>query len=97
MGVPVVTYAGNAHVSRVGVSILSSLSHRDWIAGSAEAYIGTAVKLTSDISHLIEIRRTLRPRMLASPLMDAPRFAQNIEAAFRQMWQSWCANRLPVD
>jgi predicted O-linked N-acetylglucosamine transferase (SPINDLY family) len=29
--------------------------------------------------------------MQASPLMDAPRFARNIEAAYRQMWRNWCA------
>jgi predicted O-linked N-acetylglucosamine transferase (SPINDLY family) len=28
--------------------------------------------------------------MLQSPLMDAPGFASNIEAAYRQMWRSWC-------
>jgi len=24
------------------------------------------------------------------PLMDAPKFARNIEAAYRQMWRTWC-------
>ena len=22
--------------------------------------------------------------------MDAPRFARNVEAAYRQMWRNWC-------
>jgi predicted O-linked N-acetylglucosamine transferase (SPINDLY family) len=29
--------------------------------------------------------------MRASPLMDAPRFARGIEAAYREMWQRWCS------
>jgi predicted O-linked N-acetylglucosamine transferase (SPINDLY family) len=29
--------------------------------------------------------------MLASPLFDAPRFARNLEGAFRGMWATWCA------
>ena len=40
---------------------------------------------------LAELRTTLRPRMQASPLMDAPRFARHIEIAYRTMWRAWCA------
>jgi predicted O-linked N-acetylglucosamine transferase (SPINDLY family) len=29
--------------------------------------------------------------MEASVLMDAPHFARQIEAAYREMWQEWCA------
>ncbi|MGA2443589.1 MAG: hypothetical protein ABSH08_21760 [Tepidisphaeraceae bacterium] len=32
----------------------------------------------------------MRWRMQAPPLMDAPRFARNVEAAYRQMWRNWC-------
>jgi protein O-GlcNAc transferase len=39
---------------------------------------------------LSELRRTLRAKMQASALMDAPRFARNIEAAYHQMWRNWC-------
>ena len=41
------------------------------------------------------VRATLRPRMEQSPLMDAPRFARNIEAAYRQMWRTWCRAQAP--
>jgi len=31
----------------------------------------------------------LRARMKNSPLMDAPRFARNIEEAYRSIWRAW--------
>ena len=40
--------------------------------------------------------RRLRQRMEQSPLMDAPRFARNIEAAYRQMWRQWCTRLADV-
>jgi len=40
------------------------------------------------------LRTSLRLQMAASPLTDAPRFAQNIESAYRQMWGAWCAGKI---
>jgi predicted O-linked N-acetylglucosamine transferase (SPINDLY family) len=37
----------------------------------------------------------LRTWMLASPLMDEPRFARDVEAAYRHMWRSWCERPSP--
>ena len=48
--------------------------------------------LARDLPRLAEYRRTLRTRMQTSPLMNAPRFTQNLGAAYRQMWRDWCAS-----
>jgi predicted O-linked N-acetylglucosamine transferase (SPINDLY family) len=90
MGVPVVTLAGNAHVSRVGVSLLSNVGVPELIADSQEKYVRLASDLAHDPARLSSLRSTLRQRMAQSPLMDAPRFARNVEAAYRQMWRTWC-------
>ena len=91
MGVPVVSLAGKAHVSRVGVSLLRNLGLTELIATSEAEYIRIAADLAKDPSRLTTLRTTLRERMQQSPLMDAPRFTRNIENAYRLMWRRWCA------
>jgi len=90
MGVPVISLAGSSHVSRVGVSLLSNVGLPELIAATPEEYVHLAVNLAKDPPCLNELHATLRQRMEQSPLMDAPRFARNIEAAYRQMWRTWC-------
>jgi predicted O-linked N-acetylglucosamine transferase (SPINDLY family) len=91
MGVPVITLAGQTHVSRVGVSLLTNVGLPELIAESPEAYGKIAAALAGDSPRLDHLRSTLRQRMAQSPLLDYPRFARNVEAAFRQMWRHWCA------
>jgi predicted O-linked N-acetylglucosamine transferase (SPINDLY family) len=91
MGVPVVTLVGQTVIGRAGLSQLTNLHLPELIAKTPQHYVEIAIGLAKDLPRLAELRRTLRPRMRASPLMDAPRFARDIEAAYRQMWQSWCA------
>ena len=87
MGVPVITLAGDAHLSRVGVSLLSNVGLPELIATSVEKYIDRAAALAGDTDRLQTLRRGLRERMLSSPLMDARNFARDVEAAYRQMWR----------
>jgi len=90
MGVPVVSLVGRTAVGRGGASILSNVGVPELIARTPDQYGQIATDLANDLPRLTELRRTLRPRIQASPLMDAPRFARNVEAAYRQMWRTWC-------
>ena len=36
------------------------------------------------------VRMNMRERMLTSTMMDAKRFARDVEAAYRLMWKTWC-------
>ena len=90
MGVPVVSLAGTAAVSRLSMSVLTTAGLPEWVAFSEGNYIAIARERARDLPRLVELRAMLRTRMLASPLMDAPRFARNIEAAYRTMWRRWC-------
>jgi predicted O-linked N-acetylglucosamine transferase (SPINDLY family) len=91
MGVPVVTLAGRRAMSRAGDSLLHAMGLPEWVARSEEEYIRIATERAADLPRLAELRATLRARMQVSPLMDGPRFARNVEAAYRTMWRRWCA------
>lgn len=90
MGVPVVTRAGATHASRVSASLLTSVGVPELIAESDDDFVAIAVKLAHDPGRLAGYRRDLRGMMLRSSLMDLNGFARKMEAAYRQMWRSWC-------
>jgi predicted O-linked N-acetylglucosamine transferase (SPINDLY family) len=90
MGVPVVTLVRESSLGRAGWSQLSNLHLTELASNDEDEYVAIASKLAGDIPRLSELRSTLRQRMRASPLMDAPNFARGIENAYRQMWRTWC-------
>ena len=93
MGVPVVTLAGAHPISRTGLSLLQTVGLPEFAAANEAEYLEIAAKWAMDLERLEELRATLRARMQASPLMDAPRFARNVEAAYRRVWREWCENQ----
>jgi predicted O-linked N-acetylglucosamine transferase (SPINDLY family) len=93
MGAPVPTFPGSMAVSRQGLSTLSACGLQELIAASPEDYVKLIVNLATDLPRLGELRATLRQRMKASAFMDAPRFARNVEAAYRAMWRRWCVEQ----
>jgi predicted O-linked N-acetylglucosamine transferase (SPINDLY family) len=91
MGVPVVMLEGDTYASRFGGSVLVNVGLEDLIARSVDEYVSIAVDLAGDLDRLTRLREELRPRMAASALLDFAGFARNVEAAYRQMWRTWCA------
>jgi predicted O-linked N-acetylglucosamine transferase (SPINDLY family) len=91
MGVPVVSLAGRTAVGRGGLSILSNVGLPELVARDVDHYVKIAVDLASDLARLSGLRAALRQRMETSPLMDAPRFARNVETVYRTLWERWCA------
>jgi predicted O-linked N-acetylglucosamine transferase (SPINDLY family) len=88
MGVPVVTRTGSTAPGRAGLSILSNLNMPELAADDDDRFVAIAAELADDFQRRAELRKTLRDRMARSPLMDARRFAANVEAAYRRMWRS---------
>jgi predicted O-linked N-acetylglucosamine transferase (SPINDLY family) len=90
MGVPVVTLEGTMPLGRAGASILRNLGFPDLITSSPEAFLARVTDLSGDPTALAQLRTSLRDRLAASLLLDAPRYVRNLEAAYRRAWQSWC-------
>jgi protein O-GlcNAc transferase len=84
-GVPVVSLAGRAHVSRVGVSLLNAVGLADLVAEQPEDYIAIALKLAADRARLRQLRTSLGERMKTSVLGDAAGFTRKLEGCYRQM------------
>lgn len=93
MGVPFITRAGDRHCARVGMSLLKAVGLDDWIANSDEEYIEKAVEISKNREELIETKKALRQRMLASPLCDSRGFAEKFGKALREMWGDWCMEK----
>jgi predicted O-linked N-acetylglucosamine transferase (SPINDLY family) len=91
MGTPVITAPGVRSWSRSAASVLTTLGLPEWIAESEEDYVRRAVQFAQNPSTIAQLRRSLRSRMLASPLMDKRGFTRDMEQAYRRMWQSWCS------
>jgi len=90
MGVPVLTLAGERFLARQGVGLLMNAGLTEWVASDPRDYVTRAVAHAGDLQGLASLRSGLRQQVLASPIFDAPRFAQHFEAALRSMWRKWC-------
>jgi len=103
MGVPVVSRLGERLWSRSAASLLPHVGLEDLIAGREkyatvvaganhdpgveDQYVQIAVGLAADGERLRQLRRTLRERMLASPLCDGKRMARELAEAYHFMWR----------
>jgi len=90
MGVPVVSLAGHAHVSRVGVSLLRRAGLTPLIATTMDEYFERAVALAGDHEQWKAFSSNIRERLRLSPLANPSRFVQDLEDAFALMWFRWC-------
>ena len=89
MGVPVVSLIGDRHVGRFGFGFLNRAGFPEWVVGTREAYVETAVRLLETRPS----RRAVRARMAKSSLTDAANFTSELESAYRNVWRRWCSGQ----
>lgn len=85
MGVPIITLAGNSHVSRVGVSLLKAVGLESCVANDTNEYVELAATLATDLPRLAGIRANLRDHMLKSPLCNAQLFTHRLESSLIEL------------
>jgi protein O-GlcNAc transferase len=94
-GVPVVTLQGSNFPSRMSSSILTAIGLPELIVHSIEEYESLAIDLVHNPSRLQTIRQKLTENLSTEPLFDTPRFAGNLESAYKEMWKIFVAGESP--
>lgn len=87
MGVPLVTLSGDTLSTRVAGSLLRAVGMESLITRSFEEYESLAFRLATHRDELQAVRRQLADNLKTSSLFDGGRFAENVEAAYRTMWE----------
>ena len=79
MGIPVVTRYGRRRGTRFGLSLLKNVGLSELAAADARTYIEKAVALAHEADLLDELHRTIHARFIASPVMQAPHYMEELE------------------
>jgi len=88
MSVPVLTLRGDRFMSRMGETLMRNAGLHDWIADDGDHLVHLAALHAGDRQTLGRMRNgALRAQVLASPLMDTARFADDVEQMLWGMWR----------
>ena len=90
MGVPVISLRGRTHGSRFGASILTNAGVRELIVENDINYVRRAVQLAESPKLLEAYHMGLRANMKRSPLMDTQGYMNELESAYREIWEKFC-------
>jgi predicted O-linked N-acetylglucosamine transferase (SPINDLY family) len=95
-GLPLLTCAGNSFAGRVAGSLLRAVGLEELVTNSLEEYEALALRLAREPALLTGFRKRLARNRESYPLFNTKRFARNLEAAYRQMWEGWRAGLAPA-
>jgi protein O-GlcNAc transferase len=96
VGLPLITFPGQAFASRVAASLLTAIGLPELIAQNAAAYEAMALKLAQEPELLAAAREQLAENRMTTALFDSPRHARGIEAAYRTMVERYERGEAPA-
>jgi predicted O-linked N-acetylglucosamine transferase (SPINDLY family) len=94
-GCPLVTCTGETFASRVAGSILINAGMRELVTDDLAEYERKVLELATSPGRLQDIRRRLQASRDSCALFDTPRFVQNLEAAYENMFEAWMKKDTP--
>ena len=95
MGVPTLILAGRTPAGRLGTALLRHAALDEFVVMDARDYVGTGVRLSSNLDALAAIRAGMRGRCESVSETKPEAIAASLELAFRTMWRRWCAGLPP--
>lgn len=96
MGVPVISLRGRTHGSRFGASILTNAGVRELVAENDINYVRRAIQLAESPKLLEAYHMGLRANMKRSPLMNVEGYMEELETAYQEIWEKFCASATNV-
>jgi protein O-GlcNAc transferase len=94
-GVPVLTLQGKHFASRVSASLLTAVGLPELITSRLSDYEELTVHLATDPDKLMRIQEKLAQNRLTEPLFDTAKFTENLEKAYKMMWQIYLSGEAP--
>jgi predicted O-linked N-acetylglucosamine transferase (SPINDLY family) len=76
-------------------SILTAIGLSELVVHSIEGYESLAIDLAHNPAKLQTIRQKLARNLTTEPLFDTPRFARNLEKAYKEMWKIFMTGESP--
>ena len=92
MGVPVLSLAGDSYASRQGVTLLTNLGLKEWIADSVPDYVHKAIEAATHPQPLAALNTELRGRLTGSEVMNYAGFSNEFTTLVREQWRAYCAS-----
>jgi predicted O-linked N-acetylglucosamine transferase (SPINDLY family) len=96
MNVPILTVAGRTFASRVCAGLVHAAGIGEMECATPEIYVARAVELGLNRDKLAAIKAKLAAGRDSSLLFDTPNLVRHLEGLYRQMWDDYCADALPV-